>query len=179
MASKKAWRHSNAKSDFSFSDSAAGSALTMLVCQSRQVPMKSKNTALIPNSPLSEFAIMMRRQRFSPVYRPTIFVPKCRVIQERFQICKKCTTAEVMPEICLDGLYVCVVHGPDSVGEVKLFGNNSVRWRREIGGCVELHRRKRLRRMCDLPWIRSLPKLYMSCRQPNGIFPPYFIHGIL
>lgn len=42
-----------------------------------------------------------------------------------------------MPEICPVGLYVCVIHGPGSVGEVKLFSNNSVHRRREIGGFAQ------------------------------------------
>lgn len=50
LESKNACLHSNAKSDFASEGRAEGRMLRMLECQSRQVPMKSKRTALIPPS---------------------------------------------------------------------------------------------------------------------------------
>lgn len=47
MVSKYNCRHSRAKSDFASWERADGRMGRMLECQSRQVPMKSKRTALI------------------------------------------------------------------------------------------------------------------------------------
>ena len=47
LASKYACLHSNTKSDLASGERAEGTVVTMLDCQSRQVPMKSKRTALM------------------------------------------------------------------------------------------------------------------------------------
>ncbi len=47
LASKYAWRHSRAKAERASGGRADGRAAVMLECQSRQVPMKSKRTALM------------------------------------------------------------------------------------------------------------------------------------
>ena len=48
LASKYAWRHSRAKLEAASGWRAGGRAAVMLECQSKQVPMKSKRTALMP-----------------------------------------------------------------------------------------------------------------------------------